>query len=166
MHKYSRNARRHCVSSENEPTQCRPLYSSSVCGFCSSAAGLPCSATSPSFRTAILSAASTVRIRCAMTSTLFPASSRDKVPRTFVSFSTSREAVASSSRTMGAFFSRARRGSRSRHRRGSPLPGAGGRFPGLAGPPGAWPDGRGSAWRRSSRFRRRIHRPSFHVVSF
>ena len=42
--------------------------------------------------------------RWAMTSTVLPASRRESAPCTFVSFSTSRLAVASSSRTMGAFF--------------------------------------------------------------
>ena len=73
-----------------------------------SSAGLPSSTTWPSVRTTILSAASTVRMRWAMTSTVFPASRRESAPWTLVSFSTSREAVASSSRTMGAFFSSAR----------------------------------------------------------
>ena len=43
-----------------------------------------------------------------MTSTVLPASRRDSAPCTFVSFSTSSEAVASSSRTIGAFFKSAR----------------------------------------------------------
>ena len=76
--------------------------------FAKSSAGLPSSATLPSARTTISSAASTVRIRWAMTSTVFPESSRDSAPCTFVSFSTSREAVASSKSTIGAFFKRAR----------------------------------------------------------
>ena len=70
--------------------------------------GLPCSATMPSFNTMILSAASTVRIRWAITRTVLFCNSLDSAPCTFVSFSTSREAVASSRRTIGAFFRSAR----------------------------------------------------------
>ena len=73
-----------------------------------SSAGEPCSATLPSARTTILSAASTVRMRWAMTSTVLPASRRRAPPVPSFSFSTSREAVASSSSTMGASLSSAR----------------------------------------------------------
>lgn len=75
--------------------------------FARSSEGLPFSTTLPSARTMIRSAASTVRIRWAMTSTVFPASRRDRAPCTLLSFSTSKEAVASSSRMIGAFFKRA-----------------------------------------------------------
>ena len=62
----------------------------------------------PLSSTTMRSAPATVRIRWAMTSTVLPASRRERAPWTLVSFSTSRLAVASSSRTMGASFKRAR----------------------------------------------------------
>ncbi len=68
-----------------------------------SCSGDPCSATWPSLRTTTLSAASTVRMRCAITMTVLPASSLERADCTLVSFSTSSDAVASSSSTMGAF---------------------------------------------------------------
>lgn len=84
-------------------TRCayRPLF------FISSA-GVPISLTLPSSRTTILSAFATVLIRWAITMTVLSFSSTDKASCISVSLSASIEAVASSSRTMGAFFNRAR----------------------------------------------------------
>ena len=73
-----------------------------------SSSGEPSSATRPSFSTTTLSAFATVRMRCAITSTVLPARSRESAVCTCVSFSTSNEAVASSSSTMGASFRMAR----------------------------------------------------------
>ena len=73
-----------------------------------SAAGVPCSATAPSLSTTILSAPATVRIRWAITRTVLFFMSRDSALCISVSFSTSRLAVASSSRMMGASLRNAR----------------------------------------------------------
>ena len=89
------------------------LCSSDIClkipfSLANNSSGLPHSATLPSSRTTILSAASTVRILWAITRTVLFASRLDNALWTFVSFSTSSDAVASSSRTIGAFFRSAR----------------------------------------------------------
>ena len=71
-------------------------------------AGEPSSATAPSFSTTILSAPATVRIRWAIISTVLFWMSRDREVWMAVSFYTSRLAVASSRRMMGASFKKAR----------------------------------------------------------
>ena len=65
---------------------------------------MPDSATVPFESTIILSAFSIVLILCAITRTVLFLISRDNAVWISVSFSTSREAVASSRRTIGAFF--------------------------------------------------------------
>ena len=70
--------------------------------------GEPVSITAPSSRTTILSACVIVRMRWAIMSTVLLRTSSDRAACIFVSFSTSREAVASSSKTIGASFKRAR----------------------------------------------------------
>ena len=67
---------------------------------CSNCAGDPCSATAPSLSTTILSALETVRIRWAIMRTVLSLISRDSASWMAVSFSTSKLAVASSSRMM------------------------------------------------------------------
>ena len=62
----------------------------------------------PSERTTILSAPATVRILWAITRTVLSAIRRERAVCIRVSFSTSREAVASSKRMIGAFFRNAR----------------------------------------------------------
>ena len=69
---------------------------------------MPCSATFPSFKRTSLSAPSTVRMRCAMMSTVLPLTRRETARWTSVSLSASSDAVASSSRMTGASFRSAR----------------------------------------------------------
>ena len=76
--------------------------------FFNSSAGEPISTTRPPESRTIWSAFMTVRMRCAMMSTVLSRISPDNAACTAVSFSTSSEAVASSSKITGASFKMAR----------------------------------------------------------
>ena len=72
-----------------------------------SSLGVPCSATTPSDRTTILSVPATVLILCAMTSTVLSLMSLERAVCIAVTFSTSGLVVASSSGILGASYKNA-----------------------------------------------------------